>query len=152
MIVRPFSPAVRMAASRPRRSVEAGGVFAAAEHVTRLFGAGALLRDQRLDVEAHLGQVGQQRVDRAHFVQLDDVQPLRRAGVAVGFFLAGGVPGTVGAAGGWRACRGAAVEPTISSSPVSSSCCATNGIELFARGEPMLVRAEEHVIDRQLAA
>ncbi len=65
---------------------EAGFVFAAAERVAAGFFAGALLRDEGVDREAELGEVGERGVDRADFVELDDAEavsggarPLKRA-------------------------------------------------------------------------
>ena len=51
-------------------------MLVAAEHVAGVFAAGAFLRDERLDVEAELGEVAEQRVDGAHFVELDDADAL----------------------------------------------------------------------------
>ena len=51
-------------------------VFAAAERVAGFFDARALLRDEGLDIEAELGEVGERGVDRADLVQVDDADPL----------------------------------------------------------------------------
>ncbi len=53
--------------------LDAGGLFAAAERVARDLAAGALLADEVLDVEAELFKLLERTLDRADFVQLDDV-------------------------------------------------------------------------------
>ena len=91
-----------------------------------------------------LRQVGQHGVDRADFVQLDDVQLASR--LAVGGRRAVGLFG--------RQRRGAVsaawLSATASSPPVFSSCWATKASSCSRRGEPMLLAAQKDVIDRQL--
>ena len=64
--------------------VQPDGALAAAEQIARLLHAGPLLRNQAVDLETHLPQLGQLAVDRTHLVELDDVQAAAGMAVAVG--------------------------------------------------------------------
>ena len=74
------------------------------------------------------------RVDRAHFVQLDDVQPRRRCAAWPLVFSS-----PAAAAGAWhrRRCRlggrPPGVAPTVSSSPGLFFLLGDEGVELLAR-------------------
>ena len=113
--------------------VQAGRRVAAAELISGFLDAGPLLRQQGVDLETHLAQLGQLVVDRADFVQFDDVQPARPLAVAVAV-----------RAFGRRS-------PTSNSSPDRLFLLRDKLVQLLARGEPVFVVAEEDVVDRQSA-
>ncbi len=58
---------------QPAEVLDAGGLLAAVERVARDLDAGALLANEILDVEAELFKLLERALDRADFVQLDDV-------------------------------------------------------------------------------
>ena len=97
-------------------------VLAAAEHVTRLLHARPLLRNQAVDLEAHLPQLGQLAVDGTDLVELDDVQAAGGMPVAFRLPVTFGVTAAVGRGGG----SGAASSLSFNSLPDSCSCCSMN--------------------------
>ena len=87
--------------------------------IARLLHARPLLRNQAVDLETHLPQLGQLAVDRTHLVELDDVQAAG-AGMAVAVGLALGLV-AFGRCGG-----GAASSLSFNSLPDSCSCRSMN--------------------------